>query len=167
MRTPASIKGHPLHPMIIVFPVGLLIFSLISDFISIYSENGDVWAATAFYTMAGGFIGALVAAVPGLIDLLSLRNRHVKNIALTHMTLNLIVVALYAINLWLRYRGTANTELPMWLSVAAVVILAASGWLGAEMVHRHGVGVEVTDPAEIYDEEHAAEAGSSIPRGQH
>ncbi len=72
MRTPASIAGHPLHAMLIVFPVGLLIFSLICDLCSLGSANPATWATVALYTMVGGFIGALVAAVPGLIDLLSL-----------------------------------------------------------------------------------------------
>ena len=75
MRTPASIAGHPIHPMLIVFPVGLLIFSLICDVISTRSADPSPWALVAFYTMVGGLIGALVAAVPGLIDLLSLATK--------------------------------------------------------------------------------------------
>ena len=142
MRTPASIKGHPIHAMLIVFPVGLLIFSLVCDLIHAFIDSSPNWSTVALYTMVGGFIGALVAAVPGLIDLLSLPDG-VKKIALTHMTLNLTAVALYAINLWLRIQGTGNPLLPLWLSVIAVGILGVSGWLGAEMVHRHGVGVEL------------------------
>lgn len=143
MRTPASIAGHPLHPMLIVFPVGLLIFSLICDLFFLGNPGNPDWAVAARYSMAGGFIGALAAAIPGLIDLLSLANPRIKRIALIHMGLNLTAVVLYAINLWLRFHGASPTGAPLLLSVIGVGVLAVSGWLGAEMVHRHGVGVDV------------------------
>ena len=143
MRTPASIAGHPIHPMLIVFPVGLLIFSLICDLISTRSADPATWALVAFYTMVGGFIGALVAAVPGLIDLLSLADKAIKKTAITHMSINLVAVALYAVNIWLRASATTNTGTPLLLSVVGVALLAVSGWLGGKMVHEHGVGVDV------------------------
>jgi uncharacterized membrane protein len=144
MRTPASVAGHPLHTMLIVFPVGLLIFSLICDLCSLGSANPATWATVALYRMVGGFIGALVAAVPGLIDLLSLTDPQIKKIAIIHMSINLAVVALFAVNIWLRLGGAGNTGTPLILSVIAIAILAVSGWLGGEMVHRHGVGVDTT-----------------------
>ncbi|TMH06244.1 MAG: DUF2231 domain-containing protein [Betaproteobacteria bacterium] len=143
MRTPASIGGHPIHAMLIVFPVGLLIFSLICDLISLRSADPTTWATVAFYTMVGGFIGALAAAVPGLIDLLSLADKDTKKIAITHMSINLVAVALYAVNIWLRAGSASNTGTPLLLSVVAVALLAVSGWLGGKMVHEHGVGVDV------------------------
>lgn len=143
MRTPASVAGHPLHPMLIVFPVGLLIFSLICDLGFLTNPGNPDWRIAAFYAMAGGFIGALVAAIPGLIDLLSLANPRIKRIALIHMGLNLTVVVLYGANLWLRWHEAPVAGAPLVLSVIAVGVLAVSGWLGAEMVHRHGVGVDV------------------------
>lgn len=143
MRTPASIAGHPLHPILITFPVGLLIFSLVCDLGSLTNPGNPNWANAALYGMVGGFIGALAAAVPGLIDLLSIVNPKVRKIGYTHMGLNLTAVVLYAANLWLRFHGTANTSTPLVLSVIGVLILGVSGWLGGEMVHRHGVGVDI------------------------
>ena len=143
MRTPASIAGHPLHAMLIVFPVGLLIFSLVCDLLSLRSSDPATWATVSFYTMVGGFIGALIVAIPGLIDLLSLADPKVKKIAIIHMTINLIVVALYAINIWLRANGSGNTGTPLALSLVAIAMLAVSGWLGGAMVHEHGVGVDL------------------------
>jgi uncharacterized membrane protein len=70
MRTPASIFKHPIHPMLIVFPIGLWIFFLACDLIRLAGAPGDEWSAVAFFSMVGGFIGALCAAVPGFIDLL-------------------------------------------------------------------------------------------------
>ncbi|MDP2247605.1 MAG: hypothetical protein Q8J65_05695, partial [Nitrosomonadales bacterium] len=68
MRTPASIAGHPIHPMLVVFPIGLLVFSLICDLIALFSADQQVFHTVALYTMIGGFIGALFAAIPGYID---------------------------------------------------------------------------------------------------
>ena len=149
MRTPASIAGHPLHAMLIVFPVGLLVFSLICDLVSLASSDPATWSTVARYTMAGGFIGALVVAVPGLIDLRSITDGKVKKIAVTHMSFNLVAVVLYAINLWLRFHDSSSTGTPLILSIVGVVGLAISGWLGAEMVHVHGVGVATEDARQL------------------
>lgn len=139
MTSRATIAGHPIHPMLVVFPIGLFVFSLISDLI--YLGNRDpIWIDVAYYTMAGGIIGALAAAVPGLIDVFSIDDAHVRKIGLTHMAINLTVVVLYLVNLWLR-SGPGSLTLPTWLSVVSVALLAVSGWLGGEMVYVHGVGV--------------------------
>jgi uncharacterized membrane protein len=148
MRTPASISKHPIHPMLIVFPIGLWVFSLACDLIRLAGAPGDAWITVAYYSMVGGFIGALCAAVPGLIDLIYYKGgaAPVKKIALTHMTINLVVVALYAINIWLRasepsVKG-ASMSTPVLLSIIGVALLCVSGWLGGQMVHVYGVGVE-------------------------
>jgi uncharacterized membrane protein len=141
MTTPASVAKHPLHPMVVVFPIGLWIFSLISDFV--FLLGGDArWNDVAFYTMAGGLIGALVAAAPGLIDMLSISDPKVGKIARNHMILNLIAVAIFGLNFYLRLDNTAGAALPVVLSVAGVLLIAVSGWLGGEMVYVHGIGVQ-------------------------
>jgi uncharacterized membrane protein len=148
MRTPASISKHPIHPMLIVFPIGLWIFSLVCDLIHLAGASGDAWLTVALYSMVGGLIGALCAAVPGFIDLLYYKGGAppVKKIALTHMAINLTVVVLYAINIWLRtseptQMGTIAST-PVLLSIIGVALLFVSGWLGGQMVHVYGVGVE-------------------------
>lgn len=141
MASTASIGGHPIHPMLVVFPIGLWIFSLISDLI--FLGGGDAaWRDTAFYTMGGGIIGALAAAVPGMVDLFTIDDPKIKRIGLTHMTLNLTVAALFIINFLWRLRADENATGPVWLSVLAIVLLAISGWLGGEMVYVHGAGVQ-------------------------
>lgn len=159
MRTPATIARHPIHPMLIVFPIALWIFSLICDFVTLApagAEAETLWSTLALYTMVAGVVGALAAAVPGLIDLLSLSNAEIKKIAVTHMTINLAVVVLYVVNIWLRVGGM-ESRLPVGLSILTVLMLAVSGWLGGEMVHVHHVGVE---PA-MGDRRHAEEQGST------
>lgn len=144
MRSPASIANHPIHPMIVVFPIALWIFSLICELVALNMSNSAVWFTVAFYTIVGGFVGALAAAVPGLIDLLYYKGGAppVKKIALTHMTINLTAVVLYAVNIWLRASGQENMTLPVLLSVVGVCSIAVSSWLGGQMVHVYGVGVE-------------------------
>src|SRR5437868_10914439 len=89
MSSPASIKGHPLHPVLVAFPIGLWIFSIISDLIFKLGYGGPIWNDVAFYTLAGGIVGALVAALPGLIDLVSIENSKSKSIGIWHMVINL------------------------------------------------------------------------------
>jgi len=110
MRTPASIFKHPIHPMLIVFPIGLWIFSLACDLIRLAGASGDAWSTVAFFTMIGGLIGALCAAVSGFIDLLFYKGGAppLEKVALTHMAINLTAVVLYAINVWLRASGLGN-----------------------------------------------------------
>src|SRR5215471_10029839 len=142
MASPASIAKHPIHPMLVAFPVGLLIFSLISDIIYLARWGGPVWNDVAMYTMAGGIVGALLAAVPGFVDLFSITNPRVKRIGIWHMSINLVVVVLFLINCLMRYQAPRGTAGPIWLSVIGIVLLAVSGWLGGEMVYVHGVAVE-------------------------
>jgi uncharacterized membrane protein len=153
MRTPASIAGHPIHPMLIVFPVALWICALVCDLILVVAP-GDVpqiWFTASYMAMIGGLIGAIAAAVPGAIDLVSLRDTPVRKTALTHMGINLLVVALFAVNAWLRRRGVDDMTLPLTLSVVGVALMGVSGWLGGSMVHVHRVGVDEPEQAIVPD----------------
>jgi uncharacterized membrane protein len=144
MRTPASIARHPVHPMLVPFPIGLWVFSFICDLIFAYGSGAPIWKTLALYTMIGGLIGALAAAIPGLIDLLSLPAEPRKT-AIMHMSINLTVVVLFAINAWLRYSGGdagAASSTPVWLSLIAIGLLLISGWLGGKMVYESGVAVD-------------------------
>jgi len=140
MRTPASIFKHPLHPMLIVFPIGLWIFSPACHLIRLAGAAGDAWSTVAFFSMIGALTGGLCATVPGFIDLLFYKGGAppVKKIALTHMAINLTAVVLYAINSWLRAHGSAKLgtglSAPVLLSIVAVALLFVSGWLGGQMV---------------------------------
>ncbi|MEO6959503.1 MAG: DUF2231 domain-containing protein [Burkholderiaceae bacterium] len=144
MRTPASIAKHPIHPMLVVFPIGLWIFSLICDLIGLSVAMPAVWHTVAFYTMVGGVVGALLAAVPGLIDLVYYKGGTppVKKLAVTHMVINLVAVVLYLINIWIRAGNPTSMKAPIILSIIGVCMIAVSGWLGGQMVHVYGVGVE-------------------------
>jgi uncharacterized membrane protein len=124
--------------MLVPIPIGLWIFSLVCDLVHRFGAQSPNWEIVAWYTMIGGIIGALAAALPGLIDLVSLPSR-VKRFGIPHMALNLLIVALYAVNAWLRRDGV--TDAAIWLSVLAVLMLGVSGWLGGHMVYVHAAAV--------------------------
>src|ERR1044071_7348688 len=126
MRTPANIAKHPIHPMLVTIPIGLWVFSLVCDLIFMSGKAGP-WSTVALYTMVGGIIGALLAAVPGLIDLLSLPSEPRKT-AIYHMVINLTVVALYVVNVLLRPGAPENLQGPIWLPVNPIRFLLVSGW---------------------------------------
>lgn len=138
MSTRASIAGHPIHPMLVTLPIGLWIFSMICDFGFIITGDPR-WAVAAYYTLGGGIAGALLAAVPGLVDLLGLHDPRAQRVGIYHMVLNLAIVAAQAANFWLRTGEEIAGALPRGISIVAVLALVASGWLGGHLVHVLGV----------------------------
>jgi uncharacterized membrane protein len=146
MHTPASIANHPIHPMLVPIAIGCWIFSLAADLMCLATGAAQPWPMLAYYTMIGGILGALAAAIPGLIDLLSLPAGPIKRTALTHMGINLTVVALYVCNAFMRHAQPDNLKTPILLSAVAIVMLLVSGWLGGKMVYEAGVGVDSGNP---------------------
>ncbi len=146
MSSPASIGKHPMHPMLVVFPIGLWIFSFVCDLIHLLLSPNPIWSDVAFYCIGGGIVGALLAAIPGFIDYLSLTDTRTKKIATYHLVLNLVGVVLFAANFGLRYTGRGDS-LPIIISAITLVGVGISGWLGGELVYVHGVGVETAPPS--------------------
>jgi uncharacterized membrane protein len=144
MASPASIKKHPIHPMLVAFPIGLWVFALICDFMRTATGN-TAWQTVAIYCIAGGIAGALVAAVPGLIDYFSIDEAAMKRIATLHLAANLGAVVIFAIDLWLRFRVQADSYLPLGMSIVGVLAIGAGGWLGGEMVYVKGMAVEAVE----------------------
>jgi uncharacterized membrane protein len=127
--------------VLVVFPIGLWVFSFVCDLG--YAVSGRAsWSDAAFYAMAGGIVGGLAAAVPGFIDLLSIDRPMVKRLGVTHMLLNICAVALFSVNLFLRTQMSAGAVVPVSLSTIGLVLILISGWMGGQMVYVHGVAVE-------------------------
>jgi uncharacterized membrane protein len=141
MRTPASIKGHPIHAMLVGLPIGLLLFSFLSDLLLVGGLGGGDWAVVARCTLAAGIVCALLAAVPGLVDYVSLSGR-ARRVATWHLLSNLSVVGVFVMDFLLRLRTDPYDKVPVFLSAVGIALLAVSGWLGGEMVYRLGVGVD-------------------------
>ena len=121
--------------------------------IDLYNTAGDT-SSFAEFPAPGSLLGALAAALPGFIDFLSISNPSARRIAFTHMLINLSLVAVYSINLWLR-TTPSDSSLPILLSAMGVVLLGVSGWLGGELVFRHGIGSSRDRPG--------ARAGEGFP----
>ncbi len=144
MEAKAKAMGHPIHPMLIVFPLGLLATSFAFDIV--YFINGNTTFATvSFWMIASGIIGGLVAAIFGFIDWLVIPpNTRAKGIGLWHGIGNVVVVVLFAVSWWTRLNTPNNVPsiAAFTLSVVAVVLATMTGWLGGELVDRLGVGVD-------------------------
>ena len=144
MRTPVTIARHSLHPTLVALPIGLWVFSFACDLIFAFGTTDPVWKTVALYSMVGGLIGALIAVVPGLIDLVSLPPR-LRRPTLAHMAVNGCVAALFGLDAWLRASSGdagAGSGATSWLSALAVALLAVSGWLGGKLVYERGVAVQ-------------------------
>jgi uncharacterized membrane protein len=139
--------GHAVHPMLVVFPLGLLATSLVWDIVFLVSGN-VMWAQTSFWTIVAGLAGALIAAVPGFVDWLAIpRGSRAWRIGAWHLVLNLIVVTLFVVSAGLRLANRMGSYsapdlsdmVPGWIALGAAVV---SGWLGGELVERLGVAVD-------------------------
>ena len=149
MRTPASIAGHPVHPMLIPFPFALWTFSLIADAIYYFFDHNaaSVWDDVSFYTMAGGTVGAVLAAVPGLIDYFSIKDARASKTAGWHARLNVLALLIFGASLYLRtVKGSdmvgRSLMIPVLLSILGIILISISGWLGGELVYKHKVSVD-------------------------
>jgi uncharacterized membrane protein len=147
MASPASMGRHPIHPMLIPFPIALWIFSFVADIIYLWRGN-PVWRDyIAFYALLGGILGGAAAAVPGIVDWLSIKDREVKKLADWHARLNVIALLIFIASFYLRTTSGARLiggsfTIPLLLSVLGIILITISGWLGGEMVYTHGVAVE-------------------------
>ena len=143
MESRAKLFGHPIHQMLIVFPLGLLAMALIFDVIHLASGNG-YWSEIAYWMIAAGVISGLVAAPFGFIDWLAIpAGTRAKRIGALHGGGNLVVVVLYAAS-WLLRRGAPQEPMMIayMLSFAGGILALFTGWLGGELVDRLSVGVD-------------------------
>jgi nitrite reductase/ring-hydroxylating ferredoxin subunit/uncharacterized membrane protein len=136
--------GHPLHPAVVHFPIGLFIFSLLLDIATYFlPQPGLIYRGTR-YTLGIGVGMGLLAALPGFADWLDIRSDHPsKKTATTHMLLNLLAVALFGLNFALRMDGNGSDGTPplqLGLSVIGVGLISVSGYLGGKMVYDDGIG---------------------------
>ena len=143
MESKAKLFGHAIHPMLIPFPLGLLATSIAFDIVYLLTGNGK-WSEIAFWMIAAGVIGGLVAAVPGLIDWLAIPSgTRAKAVGLWHGGGNVVAIVLFIVS-WLLRVGEPGEPgaIPIILSVVGVILSGVTGWLGGELVERLGVGVD-------------------------
>ncbi|MEW6496943.1 MAG: DUF2231 domain-containing protein [Cyanobacteriota bacterium] len=137
-----AIAGHPLHPALITFPIGLLVMAPVSDIA--YWFLGDVfWARASFWLIVAGLVTGLVAAITGLLDFIRIGRVRKHTAGWAHMYANVTALVLTAINLGLRLGDPVESILftGLILSVIVAALLGISGWYGGELVYRHKIAV--------------------------
>ena len=142
MESKAKIMGHPIHPILIPFPLGLLTTSIVFDVVHLLTGSGK-WSEISFWMIAAGVIGGLAAAVFGLIDWLAIPpGTRAKVVGLWHGATNVVMVTLFIVSWLLRADAPgAPGTVAIVLSFVAVGLASLGGFLGGELVVRLGVGV--------------------------
>ncbi len=152
MSTRASVHNHPIHPMLIVFPLGLWVFSVVCY--AVFLATGvPVWRIVSLYSMGGGVVGGILAAVPGIVDFLTLSQSRVLTIAMTHMICNTVALTIFTISLVLAVFWEGHTLVPFILSLFGLLAMGIGGWLGGSLVYEHGVGVTHMDVPEFVEQQ--------------
>ncbi len=144
MESRVKLFGHPVHPMLIVFPVGLLATSLLFDILYFITRNTHFTIAS-FYMIAAGVIGGLLAAIFGFIDWLGLPvDSRAKRIGGWHGIGNFTIVVLFIISWFLRIGGVDHipSALALILSIIGIGMALVTAWIGGEMIYRLGVAVD-------------------------
>jgi uncharacterized membrane protein len=138
----ARLLGHQIHPMLIVFPLGLLPTAVLFDILYLATHHSQ-WARVSFFILPVGILMGLVAALFGLIDWLGIpRGTRARRVGAVHGLGNVVVVGLFAVS-WLlrRPQSDAPTTEAIVLGIAGVLLSLITAWLGGELVERLGVGV--------------------------
>lgn len=146
MRASVNIGGHPIHPILITLPIGLWVFSFAADLIYIWRGN-PAWETVAFYSLAGGIVGAALAATVGLVDLIGIKETRAFSTGLMHAASVVTALLFFAGSLYLRTAAGiqmvgSGSKVPLILSLIGIIALTAGGWLGGELVFRYGIGVD-------------------------
>jgi len=146
MKSSARIGTHPMHPMLIPFPLALwtasVVFNVVGAWTNLYGLH-----QVAFFMVFAGCAGAVLAAIPGMIDLFYAipQGTKARSVARTHGLLNVIALALFLVSLWLRPSPAVMTYGAYFTAFAGLVLIGISGWFGGTLVYDHKVGVNETN----------------------
>jgi uncharacterized membrane protein/nitrite reductase/ring-hydroxylating ferredoxin subunit len=143
MRSKANIKSHPLHPILVAFPIAFFIGAFVFDLLSILLDKEVFWQ-TGNYMAIAGIAGALLAAIPGIIDYFYTvpPKSSAKKRATRHGIINLLNVFLFCFAFFYRHGEQANSFIVIATEGLGIVLLSVAGWLGGTLVHRNQIGVD-------------------------
>lgn len=141
-RSTASIHGHPIHPMLVPFPITCFVGALLTD-ITYWRTANMLWANFSAWLIAFGLVMGTLAAIAGFVDFISNRAIRAQRPAWPHMIGNVIAMILSIFNMFVHSRDAWTSVVPsgLILSALVVLILLFTGWLGGALVYRHRVGV--------------------------
>lgn len=137
-QSTAKIFGHPLHPMLVPFPIAGFVGALVCDLVG---TSDPFWFQASEYLLSAGVVMALLAALMGLTDFLGDARIRALSIAWMHFLGNLAVMLIEAVNWYRRYSSGVADSTGTILSVVAVLLMLGTGWLGWEMVYRRRVAI--------------------------
>ena len=141
-RSTAIIAGHPIHPMLIPFPIAFFVGTFICDLIY-WQTSSEAWAAATPWLLGAGLVMAALAAVMGVIDVFGDQQIRQLTTVWWHASANVLLVLVELFNLAIRYQQGPAAIVPngLLLSLVSVVLLAFSGWKGGDLVFRGHIGV--------------------------
>ena len=141
-RSTAQIAGHPIHPMLVPFPIAFLVAAFVSDLI-FWQTGNPSWASASLWLLGAALVTAALAAVAGLTDFLGDARIRALSPAWHHMLGNVAAVLLSLLTWYRRYDAGEAAVLPtgILLSLVVVLLIVYTGWKGGEMVYRGRVGV--------------------------
>jgi len=147
MESKARIGGHPIHPMLIPFPLALWTTSFATDVLFYFHRNSTL-LYVAKYLIAAGILGAAAAAIPGIIDWAAIKDREVKKVANWHARLNIVALIIFCVSLYFRLGRNGelvgrHLTIPFLLSLVGVILISISGYLGGDLAYRYGMGVSL------------------------
>jgi uncharacterized membrane protein len=138
----ANFLGHPIHPMLVLFPVAFFVATFACD-LAFWRTGQEIWATAAIWVLGAALVMAVLAALAGLIDFMGdARIRQISD-AWQHAIGNVIAVVISLFSFYERYRFGSSVIVPLGLvlSLVVVCILLFTGWKGGELVFRHRVAV--------------------------
>ncbi|NJR57930.1 MAG: DUF2231 domain-containing protein [Cyanobacteria bacterium CRU_2_1] len=137
-----AIAGHPLHPLLITFPIAFLTAVLLTD-LAYWLTHDLFWARASFWLIGAGIVTGIIAALTGTMDFLKIDRVRQHSAGWIHMIGNVAALGLSLINFGLRWGNQSGTILPVGfvLSLIVATLLGVTGWFGAELIYRHKVAV--------------------------
>lgn len=143
MRSKAHFKSHPLHPILVAFPIAFFIGGFVFDVLSLIWDNNS-FRQTGNYLAIAGIAGALLAAVPGVIDYFYTLppKSSAKKRGTQHAVINLTNVFLFAFAVYYRHTENASSFVVVIIEGAGIILLSIAGWMGGTLVHRNQIGVD-------------------------
>lgn len=142
MRSRAHVKSHPIHPILVAFPIAFFVGTFIFDILGIIYDDESLYAVS-LYMQVCGIIGALLAAIPGAVDYFKTvpPRSSAKKRATKHALLNIINLVLFVVS-WILKGGNINPYIILIPEIIGIVLLGIAGWLGGTLVYRNQIGVD-------------------------
>lgn len=137
-----AVAGHPIHPLLVTFPIGLLVTAFGTD-LGYWLTSDPFWARASIWLIGAGFVSGIVAALTGMMDFLRIDRVRKRRAGWVHMIGNVVALGLTLVNWILRWDNVTAAVLPTGIIISFIVasLLGITGWYGAELIYRHKVAV--------------------------